>query len=124
MVQQKLKSVVKLWQEVGKMIDEKKLIDELKQSGMIFDNEYGNSVVDMIENQTKFCGWIPCSERLPKRNREYVCTQEIYSLSNGKMIGKSVKMVEFCNGEWKQAKHLKVIAWQPLPDTYIENQKD
>lgn len=33
------------------MIDEKKLIDELKQSGMIADNEYGNAMVDMIESQ-------------------------------------------------------------------------
>ncbi|MBD5504238.1 MAG: hypothetical protein HDR09_11040 [Lachnospiraceae bacterium] len=33
------------------MIDEKKLIDELKQSGMIADNDYGNSLVNMINSQ-------------------------------------------------------------------------
>lgn len=48
------------------MIDETKLIDELKQSGMIADNEYGNAMLDMINGQPKICGWIPCSERLPE----------------------------------------------------------
>lgn len=33
------------------MIDEKKLIDELKQSGMIADNEYGNAMPDIINSQ-------------------------------------------------------------------------
>lgn len=41
------------------MIDEKKLIDELKQNGMIADNDYGNSMVDMIENQPKIGGLLP-----------------------------------------------------------------
>ena len=35
------------------MIDEKKLIEELKQSGMIADNDYGNAMVDMINAQPK-----------------------------------------------------------------------
>lgn len=35
------------------MIDEKKLIDELKQSGMIADNEYESAMVDMINSQPK-----------------------------------------------------------------------
>ena len=52
------------------MIDEKKLIDELKQSGMIVDNEYGNTIVDMISNQPNISGWIPCSERLPEPYRK------------------------------------------------------
>lgn len=33
------------------MIDEKKLIDELKQNGMIADNEYGNAMLDIINSQ-------------------------------------------------------------------------
>ena len=100
------------------MIDETKLIDELKQSGMIADNEYGNAMLDMINGQPKIGGWIPCSERLPDKDGEYICTQKIYNLSNGKLSGKSVELVEFCNGKWRRAKHLKVIAWQPLPEAY------
>lgn len=102
------------------MIDEARLIDELKQSGMIADNEYGNAMVDMINSQHKIGGWIPCSERLPDKDGEYICTQKIYNLSNGKLSGKSVELVEFCNGKWRRAKHLKVIAWQPLPEEYHE----
>lgn len=110
------------------MIDEKKLIDELKQSGMIADNEYGNAMLDMINSQPKIGGWIPCSERLPEENGEYICTQEIYSLSNRKLSGKSVKPVRFYNGQWRRAENLKVIAWQPLPEPYsperkLENEK-
>lgn len=44
------------------MIDEKKLIDELKQSGMIADNEYGNAMVNKINSQPKISEWIPCSK--------------------------------------------------------------
>lgn len=102
------------------MIDETKLIDELKQSGMIADNEYGNTMLDMINGQPKIGGWIPCSERLPDKDGEYICTQKIYNLSNGKLSGKSVELVGFCNGKWRRAKHLKVIAWQPLPEEYHE----
>lgn len=47
------------------MIDENKLIDDLKESGMIVDNEYGNAMLDMINKQPKINDWIPCSERLP-----------------------------------------------------------
>lgn len=47
------------------MIDEKKLIDKLKQSGMIADNEYGNAMVDMIDNQPKIGEWISFDKKLP-----------------------------------------------------------
>ena len=56
------------------MIDEKKLTDELKQSGMIADNEYGNAMLDIINSQTKIDGWIPCSERLPENETEVEIT--------------------------------------------------
>ena len=55
--------VLKEWKE-EKMIDEKKLIDELKQSGMIADNEYGNAMVDFIKSQPQV------GERLPGKYRE------------------------------------------------------
>ena len=54
------------------MIDEARLIDELKQSGMIADNEYGNAMLDMINGQPKIGDWITCSERLPKKSGEYI----------------------------------------------------
>ncbi len=48
------------------MIDEGKLIGELKQSGMIVDNDYRNSMVNFINSQPKIDRWIPFSERLPE----------------------------------------------------------
>ena len=58
------------------MIDEKKLIDELKQSGMIADNEYGNAMVDMIESQPQISS-CKVMEALKKtdshRNKGYPC---------------------------------------------------
>ena len=50
------------------MIDEKKLVEELKQSGMIADNEYGNAIVYMIENQPQIGVWIPCNEKMPEEH--------------------------------------------------------
>ena len=66
-------------------------------------------------------GWIPCSERLPKEDGMYIVTQLTYSISNGKVINKSVEYVEFSDGKWRRNKHLKVIAWQQLPQLYKED---
>lgn len=98
------------------MIDEKKLISAFAENDL-----YLPEVVErLIKSQPKIGGWIPCSERLPYKDGKYICTQKIYNLSNGKLSGKSVELVEFYNGKWRRAKHLKVIAWQPLPEAYHE----
>ena len=101
------------------MIDEKKIINDLKQWSKEREIKWTTeSVISLLESAPKIGGWIPCSERLPDKDGEYICTQKIYNLSNGKLSGKSVELVEFCNGKWRRAKHLKVIAWQPLPEEY------
>ena len=98
------------------MIDEKKLISAFAENDL-----YLPEVVErLIKSQPKIGGWIPCSERLPDKDGKYICTQKIYNLSNGKLSGKSVELVEFYNGKWRRAKHLKVIAWQPLAEAYHE----
>ena len=98
------------------MIDEKKLISAFAENDL-----YLPEVVErLIKSQPKIGGWIPCSERLPDKDGKYICTQKIYNLSNGKLSGKSVELVEFYNGKWRRAIHLKVIAWQPLPEAYHE----
>ena len=60
------------------MIDEKKLIEDLKQSGMIVDNEYGNAMVEMINSQPMIGEWIPCSERLPEESLNSVIGWDEY----------------------------------------------
>jgi hypothetical protein len=68
------------------MIDEKKLIDELKQSGMIADNEYGNAMLNIINSQSKTGGWIPCSEKLPENETEVEITYISKSYKTGETL--------------------------------------
>lgn len=56
-------------------------------------------------------GWIPCSERLPKKNGYYYVTEIVKSISTGKKIAIEKAYVEFSEGKWRRAKHLEVIAW-------------
>lgn len=114
------------------MIDEKKLIDELKQSGMIADNEYGNAMIDMIENQPKIGDWIPCSERLPEC--EWGAETEAL-LYQHKGIGSIEVGYYGRGGKFRDSyfRHYRnstdgvdsrdVIAWQPLPEAYQESLK-
>ena len=105
------------------MINEKKLIDELKQSGMIADNEYGNAMIDMINSQPKIGGWIPCSERLPEKDgfsyphaiafayedngwNMYIAVYDFWEDKKWRMAHEPIKEI------------IGVVAWQPLPEEY------
>ena len=92
------------------MIDETKLIDELKQSGMIADNEYGNAMLDMINGQPKIGGWIPCSERLPEERQDVL----VFDAYNNMYIANRILSTFFGNEMYD----INVIAWQPLPEAY------
>ena len=70
-------------------------------------------------------GWIPCSERLPKKSGKYLITQERYSLEDRlckRPIAIEVDYVVFnaTDNLWARASFFKVIAWQPLPAPYKE----
>ena len=61
--------------------------------------------------------WIPCSERLPKENGEYIVSLEdsIYPWAkffNGKWFMLSINAIAREFGEYE------VIAWMPLPKPY------
>lgn len=110
------------------MIDEKRLIDELKQSGMIADNEYGNAMVDMIKNQPKVGDWISCSEQLPEDGTDVIVWFEYFRYGEYNRLFQTTgisymydgKWSGFVNGQsgWNQ---LSIIAWQPLPEPYNKN---
>ena len=97
------------------MVDEVKLIEELKQSGMIADNEYGNAVVDMIESQPKIGGWISCSERLPEESLNSVIGWDEYR--------QRCCFVQYVGERWilgNDVESVKIVAWHPLPEAYKE----
>lgn len=63
------------------MIDEKKLIEEMKEYKSLQDGivaEVIETMIEAVEEQQKVGEWIPCSERLPddRDNRFYMCTVE------------------------------------------------
>lgn len=94
------------------MIDEARLIDELKQSGMIADNEHGNAMLDMINGQPKIGDWITCSERLPKKSGEYIV------MISGAELPTCLNFLSSDNSWFDMEKDYEVSYWQPLPEAY------
>jgi len=63
-------------------------------------------------------GWIPCSERLPEKYGEYLCCDEYGEY----IIGYPTARVS-SDDYYVETEHEimnNCIAWQPLPDPYIE----
>ena len=63
--------------------------------------------------------WIPCSERLPSEQGQYLIT---FPLCNGDLC---VYVLSFCkgkfyDGEWGDIEYDDVTAWMPLPKPYGE----
>lgn len=125
------------------MIDENKLIEDLKESGMISDNEFGNKIVDIINSQSKHDQWIYCGDgkNMPEerdsmfakfkgtdkwRDAMFEKTSDdvntTVEFEDGSRMTKTLHTVD---GKWLKGNFAKykVIAWQPLPETYKENLK-
>ena len=58
--------------------------------------------------------WIPCSERLPESNGWYLVTN---------VLG-VVQQQYWGASHWQKLRDEAVIAWMPLPEPYIEQQKE
>ena len=59
--------------------------------------------------------WIPCSERLPEENGNYLVTVE----ANDGTASIKFQMVDHYGPKWlHEGKREKVIAWMPLPEPY------
>lgn len=118
------------------MIDEKKLIKELKK---IFESDEENinctlsdfayHVFDCIEEQPKVGEWIPCSERLPEMHREDMEAEgEYYMISNPVIVtdGQQIYIAEYeADMDYRYGWHSldgedydNIIAWMPLPKPY------
>lgn len=97
--------------------------------------EYGIEVVesdalDETINLLSYNGWIPCSERLPEEETDYLCCYE-YTIIGGTHEGEKFKDygVFYYDGykwikywETINKKNIQVVAWQPLPEPYEEEQ--
>jgi hypothetical protein len=107
------------------MIDEKKLIEEVKSYfKMLIDKtdddvdcilDYNKQICNIIESQLNVDKWIPVSERLPENK-----VNVLISKSNGKVS------IGFCNvnySEWREEGYIisTPLAWKPLPEPYKED---
>lgn len=100
------------------MIDEKKLIDEIKSLGSTDDPMLlETSILSLINDQPKVGEWIPVSERLPEKKGEYLFTTNSYS-------GVTIEIYIFDpenNWDVEFAKTgMDLMAWMPLPEAYRE----
>lgn len=69
-------------------------------------------IIKLIKEQPR---WIPCSERLPEENGNYLVTVE----ANDGTASIKFQMVDHYGPKWlHEGKHEKVIAWMPLPEPY------
>lgn len=125
------------------MIDEKKLVEKL--NNITFEAEVHNSgykrtrtekmlrcedIMSIINKQPKVGEWIPVSERLPNEE-EFIGAylRSIYAAEFIVMIkgaSKPTTLYFTRSGKWFDEKRntYDVIAWQPLPEPYKEDEKD
>ena len=72
-------------------------------------------IIKLIKDQPR---WIPCSERLPEKNGNYLVTVE----ANDGTASIKFQMVDHYGPKWlHEGEHEKVIAWMPLPEPYQSN---
>lgn len=81
------------------------------------------SKIKALPSTDRLTEWIPCSERLPKKNGEYIASLEdsVYpwaSFFNGKWFMLSL------NGIAREFGEYEVIAWMPMPEPYKAESED
>lgn len=103
------------------MIDEKKLIEDIEKEfdGVcVYDvspSQAVNDFVEIVDRQPKVGQWIPCSERLPEVDGEYLVTTKYSQIPT---------ILEWRMGYWfdEEANIYKVIAWMPFPPAFKESE--
>ena len=97
---------------MDRVISLKAAIDALGRIGSLdtyADREYATEIFMNLPSAQQ---WIPCSERLPEKNGEYLVTRWTGYLQKGLVID----IAKYYEGEWKKA--FPVDAWMPLPEAY------
>lgn len=79
---------------------------------------------DFIKEQPKVNEWIPVEEVLPEKKGVYLVTYHPCHWDNVEFNTVCVGLDNFMGKtSWAKRKHQRVIAWQPLPDSYIKELK-
>lgn len=126
------------------MIDEKKLIEDLKKNNfdvLMSDAEcFGlekctENIIELINEQPKVGEWIPCSERVPELHRVDMESEgEYYMISDSVIItdGERVSISEYeiddedCRGwlahDFEEIED--VIAWMPIPEPHRQGEEE
>lgn len=90
----------------------------------IYEEALG-TVIEELERST----WIPCSERLPDKTQNEYYPISLVTLDNGNVCLGVYRyddkewFTRMSEGELYYTNTHKVIAWQPLPEPYKEEEK-
>ena len=74
-------------------------------------------ILNILENSQ----WIPCSERLPKRDGTYQIQEFIATINDGEQVYASRASYDFESHKWIYHNG-EVVAWMPLPEPYREEE--
>lgn len=115
------------------MIDEKKLIEDLKiqfdaiyrEDGELLYSDHVivkddvDAIIELVNSQPQVGEWIPVSERLPE-------TDDLMLVSCRTKKGvNSVNRAYCSNGAWHGSGSMSgVVAWMPLPEPYKGGEKE
>lgn len=110
------------------MIDEKKIINDIKQWSKEREIKWTTeSVISLLESAPKIGGWIPCSERLPECEWGAETEALLYQhKGTGSIeVGYYGRGGKFRDSYFRHYRNSTdgvdskdVIAWQPLPEAY------
>ena len=82
----------------------------LRMDGTKIDKALAMGEIRSIPSADRPQGWIPCSERLPKKYEQVLCCNK-----DGRVFSTALTYVHPEYKYWYFGKHRSVIAWMPLP---------
>ena len=96
---------------IFKLIEYRRRLErDFEGTDYTLDAEPFDMAIEALESKQE---WIPCSERLPENNGQY-----LISTTKG-----AVYVARRSFGRWGSSFRNCVTAWQPLPDPYEEVQE-